>query len=444
MNPRLAQAHNHLIKGEYQLALATAQKMARMGGQGPEVHTVIGVAARNLGNFVLAQSALQKVVQLVPTSAAAWGNLAQLGIAIKDASLAEGALRKAIALAPENPEHPATLSTLLMQRGQPQSALEVLAANRARHPSHLKTQALFTNLQSDFLPLEEWSQLWQPSSKITPQSWPAEQQVMLAHMQLLWAWVAGTAGQFHAQRSYVGQMLERMRQAGASHHIHVKNAAAYFLMLEGVQGPAPARNPALPALPVLGESHTILPHGQTAVWQGTSYQLQASLIFGLTLWHLANPVPTVHRALLLQRLQNLPPASTVLLLAGEIDTRPTAGMYARAQKHNKPWASVISATISPALEWLKANAQGHTVILVGSPAPNPLKLKVLPEEQHADYTAFAIAADTALKAACARHRLSLVDMFTYTQQHPACMADAHHPGPDALPQALQSHLRHPA
>ncbi|MFI3158417.1 MAG: tetratricopeptide repeat protein [Methylococcaceae bacterium] len=122
---------------------------------------------------------------------------------------------------------------------------------------------------------------------------------------------------------------------------------------------------------VIGESHSLSPHGMLVHYRGKEMRCTAKWIMGCKQWHLGNPVANKWKRKFEVVMRELPHQSTLLLIIGEIDCRPDEGII-KAWKNlpDKSLDDVAQATVRGYIEYVQKIAAQHIhqVIISGVPA----------------------------------------------------------------------------
>jgi tetratricopeptide (TPR) repeat protein len=451
----LDQARRLLQQGDDAGAIALAQNCLR-GPQAADAHNLIGRAALRLGNVPLARQSFERLTALQPKHPGSWLNLALAALEARDLNQAEQATRRVLSLAPGQADYRFMLATVLLLQGRldaSRAALDDTLKVDPRHPA-----ALFSRYEFDAgrQPVAAWPGLWQALEGIDLGSL---QKALLALSRLVHAWLSGgdAAALEQAFRAFAAATNTFLLQgAGAADGMAWKQSQiartaatlkAYFAMFQNLLGryPLPAPADGLPRLWLVGDSHVVPPQGQQAPLEGVSHVLAAQLVMGCKLWHLAQPADNPRRANLAAQLAALPAGAACVVSLGEIDLRPTEGMWSVARRKDIPWAELITRTIPPAVAWLAARRGGRRLIIAGTPVPHRAQMARLPEEQRPEYRRFVAAANQALQAAALAQGLEFLDLQTFTGDgrggpNQALYLDDVHLVPAALPAALAGHL----
>lgn len=443
MSSRIAEAKNHIHHKEFIQALELGQSLVRMGQDVADAHTIVGIAASSLGNQKLAQSAFQKAANLAPQSSVAWANLGRVASTQKDFPLMQSAFSKAWQLQPADADIGYHLADAYVKLADFKSASAIIEKVLTFAPGHAKAEALNLTLQTDNLPMNEWSALWR---NLPVEQWPIEFRCLVAQLKTIWSW-GHMPEDFSTYLYQLRLLVNQAHSQGLAEVGNIKNAYAYLSMFEvlAASGTPPKHDPSLPPLYMLGDSHVLPPQNQIVSWNGARHQITSQLVVGIKFWDLVNPSGNMVREVFLLQLARIPSKATVIISVGEIDARPIYGVYKHAREHNKPWQPIIEATIPPALAWLKQHQGDRTFIIPGIPTPHTVRkqIQIAPEHQ-LDYLACATAINESLKTEAARHGFPVIDLFTYTTENPSSFAEDFHLLPTALPEALQSHLILPA
>src|SRR2546423_11021915 len=98
----------------------------------------VGLAARQVGDDVRAESELTKATQLAPDEPASWANLGLLSLRQRNLDVAAGRLEKARTLAPDNSKIQVLTAILESSRGRSTEAINALHKAIELDPKNLK------------------------------------------------------------------------------------------------------------------------------------------------------------------------------------------------------------------------------------------------------------------------------------------------------------------
>lgn len=132
-------------------------------------------------------------------------------------------------------------------------------------------------------------------------------------------------------------------------------------------------NPSLPALHILGESHSLSPTNVGITLGDTHYLGQTHFLMGIKMYHLARPNASYHARLLEARLATLPQNANLLFTIGEIDSRPDEGIWKNSYRKGQPYAPVVDATVTGYIRYLQHTLKDKapaSVTIQGVPAPH--------------------------------------------------------------------------
>ncbi len=137
-------------------------------------------------------------------------------------------------------------------------------------------------------------------------------------------------------------------------------------------------NPSLPALHILGESHSLSPTNVGITLGDTHYLGQTHFLMGIKMYHLARPNASYHARLLEARLATLHLETLkakpvhLLLTIGEIDCRPDEGFWPAHRKTGQPLDALIERTVTGYIDFLQRTLVDHQLLSItvqGIPAP---------------------------------------------------------------------------
>lgn len=451
MATRLDNAREMLAQGDYAGAMATARGLLRMGQQIDDAHGLIAQAAMRLKDYDTARKSFQLLAARQPRQPGRWGNLGLMAIEARDFELAESATRQAITLDPANPELHFMLVTVLMLRGRLADMAQAIDATLAVAPRHPAACFARFDLQVRSHPVEQWPGFWLALAGVQLAPFHV---ALVAQHRLLHGWLT------NAPRAAVNDLLNDYRQtvqglvafeqtlATGGQEFKRRQAARMRASLQGYLGmfgallKQPAPVPAANAAPLwlMGDSHSLPPHGQPVTWQGKPYRVHSQLVVGCKLWHLASPVETLRRQALAGRLAAAPADALCVLNFGEIDLRPDEGMWPLARRGPKTWQQLIESTIPPALAWVAAHKGPQPLVVVGVPQPQEVQVAKLPEAERPAYLEFVAAANAALGQAARAQGFGFVDLHGFSAGRPGLFLDGIHLLPEGLPTAFGAHI----
>jgi tetratricopeptide (TPR) repeat protein len=146
------------------------------------------------------------------------------------------------------------------------------------------------------------------------------------------------------------------------------------------------KNHNLPILAVIGESHSLAAHRTNIKIGQNIYRCQSYWIYGIKMWHLAQPEahPIEHQITTI--INMLPSETPVMFTIGEIDCRFDEGIWVTAKKQSTDCRVLIEKTVGGYLDWLEVIVGQRNIIIQGVPAPNyPLDEEENSSEDIADF-----------------------------------------------------------
>ena len=127
-----------LAMGNYAEAASAFQHAARLDGQEPLTHHLLGLAFEGNHDWVKALAAWKKATQAQPTSSPAWEHLAQCADALHRDDTALAARQQLAKLHGNDAEMLAHLGTALSHQGHHREALALFKRAEAASPGFLK------------------------------------------------------------------------------------------------------------------------------------------------------------------------------------------------------------------------------------------------------------------------------------------------------------------
>lgn len=133
-------------------------------------------------------------------------------------------------------------------------------------------------------------------------------------------------------------------------------------------------------LHVVGESHSLSPHGTIADVEGVLHRFVGHMIVGCKAWHLADPTANYFQRAFTAIVRNLPSSAKVIVTIGEIDCRPNEGIYPLHKKRGVDPAGLIDNTVTGFVDFVvEAAAEKNLhVSFCGVPAPHRDRFSRLP------------------------------------------------------------------
>lgn len=397
------------------------------------IQTFLGQLLRQQGRYPEARDAFKELVARCPGDASALTNLGVLENDCKNFAAAEAALTQALAIDPSLPEARGALANALRAQGQLAAALHEAQVAVAAKPETASLQQTLGNLlkESGMDPVEHYQQAYE----LEPES-PAglDSAVKLAVLSYL-------AGDLADVRLW----LEKASSLAASNDKLLAPSRGYWRYLSALldylrQRPEPTIGPATGVLHVIGESHSLSPHGQLFPLDGGLLKAGTHWIEGCKLWHLGRPDENKYQQQFRRIAMSLPEQSNVLLCVGEIDCRWDAPLMRRLQKGGDLVAAV-DQMVSAAFDWMNAAAgvRGHRMIVCGVPATQAK----LPEDPEVGALFLSLVKyfNTAMARESSRRNWYFLDVFALTDRGDAISnarwhVDSYHLRPDALFEAF--------
>lgn len=196
-------------------------------------------------------------------------------------------------------------------------------------------------------------------------------QGMVASYGMIWAWMRGNL------------QLVRELENSTKGYISLpstsedKNSLVFYTYVHNLCVAAHekrelyASDPNLPALNVLGESHSLSPCHLCFNWHGQQVRGASRFAFGVKMHHLAKTGESLQRHYLREHLRHMPDGP-LLLTIGEIDCRPEEGIWPYARRTGQNPLDVLESTVSGylrALDALLAERPWPSITIQGVPAP---------------------------------------------------------------------------
>lgn len=397
------------------------------------IQTFLGQLLRLQGRYPEARDAFKELVARCPGDASAWTNLGVLENDCKNFAAAEAALRQALALDQGLPEARGALANALRGQGQLATALHEAQVAVAAKPDAASLRQSLGNLLKELGmdPVEHYRR----AHELDPES-PAglDSAVKLAVLSYL-------AGSLDDVRSW----LDKASSLAASSDKLLAPSRGYWRYLSALldhprQQPNLTGGLATAPLHVIGESHSLSPHGQFFPLGGGLLKACTHWVEGCKLWHLGRSDENKYQQQFRRIALSLPEQSHVLLCVGEIDCRWDAPLMRRLQT-GADLVAAVDQMVSTAFDWMGAavGARGHRMIICGVPATQA----ELPEKPEVRVLFLSLLKyfNVAMERESLRRDWKFLDVFALTDRGDAISnarwhVDSYHLRPDALFEAF--------
>lgn len=171
------------------------------------------------------------------------------------------------------------------------------------------------------------------------------------------------------------------------------------------------------SISIIGESHSLSPHNTIFPWAGTQRRGASAFIMGCKMHHLAVKTTTVYQEFLRAHLAAIPPEQPRLFTIGEIDCRPTEGLWTVIAKGRLSSDQVILDTCSGYLDFIKANQSNDLndrITIQGIPAPGYALDDLKTQVAQAQFLSMIQQVNACLRAGCAQRGWSFLDVYAAT------------------------------
>lgn len=397
------------------------------------IQTFLGQVLRQLGRYPEARDVFKVLVACCPYDASALTNLGVLENDCKNFAEAEVALRQALAIDPGLPEARGALANALRAQGQLATALQEAQLAVVAKPDAAALRQTLGNLLKELGmdPAEHYRRAYE----LEPES-PAglDSAVKLAVLSYL----AGRLDDVHlwlSKASLLDARRDRLLAPSRGYWRYLVTLLDYLK-----QQPGQLSNPVDAGLHVLGESHSLSPHGQSFPLDEKILKAQTHWIEGCKLWHLGRLDENKYQQQFRRIALSLPEQSHVLLCIGEIDCRWDAPLMSRLQTGGDLVATV-DLMVSAAFDWVSevVGARGYRMIICGVPATQAR----LPENREVRVLFLALVKyfNIAMARESLRRNWGFLDVFALTDRGDSISnarwhIDSYHLRPDALFEAF--------
>ena len=170
------------------------------------------------------------------------------------------------------------------------------------------------------------------------------------------------------------RLLEPARNVQDLHLTLVRNENAYYCCIAQLCTSLPLPLPALPALYLAGDSHSLSPSWREVSWRGATHLIHPVLVTGLKAWHLRPEADFFPKANFDAAMRAIPDGAPVVFAFGEIDCREGL-LIAVERARYKDLEEAIATVVAIYVSRLTALAASRSFrVLVRSrakPNPNP-------------------------------------------------------------------------
>ena len=409
LSPGDAEAHSNLgatLKGVGRLVEAEAsyQRALQIKPDYAEAYNNLGNTLKELGRLDEAEASLRRALQINPDFAGAHSNLGNTLNDLGRLDEAEASLRRALQIKPDYAEVHNNLGITLKElgrldeaeasfrhalRGKPDyakahnnlgntlQALGRLGEAEASYRQALQIKSdyveAYYNLGNTLCNLDNLDQaavVYQKILEIDPDNIGLNAAVYLATLCYL-------EGNLEQCRSMLLVSQPILAMTGIKH----KNSCIYWRYLDKLLSwhwqsrQKDNKTQGMERLYVIGESHSLTPHGMVVRHREQEMHCAAEWIEGCKQWHLGNGKANKYKHKFAAVMARLPRNSTILLCIGEIDCRRDEGILKAWRKYpGKALAEMVQSTVEAYLIYVAATASryGHRIIAGGVPAPHIL------------------------------------------------------------------------
>lgn len=198
-----------------------------------------------------------------------------------------------------------------------------------------------------------------------------------------------------------------------------------------------------PPIYFISESHGFAPNGMTVEYKNHKQVIKSLFITGAKIFHFIQNSANQYQASLNILFKGLAQGSTIVFGFGEIDCRTNEGIFKYCTKYNKDYRHVIDGMIDKYINMLKSEAQlnDYNVIVYGVPAPHPLIVIKLAEDQQDKFKQLIAYINQQLAEHCEKNNIPFLDVYTLTNLNGVSNltyhSDGFHVKPNTVPELFK-------
>ncbi|WP_420473110.1 tetratricopeptide repeat protein [Noviherbaspirillum sp. ST9] len=430
LQPEYAEAFNNLgnalkRKGTVQEAEAAYIKAVTLNKGYADAFYNLGNLYASIGRFEDAVQCLTKSLVLKPGNPDAHNNLGDVYRRTKQVDLAERHFKEALGHFPDSVEALNNLGNLYHSRANFELALKyylkaiyvapaniVVCVNVVNLLRDLGRIAEASQVINDFLPYLRAALAHQLHHRSTEEARCSLE--LLANILII-QWLEGTFSEQSVET--IGGLLRGISRTPKSSNalVYCTFVSALINRFEDVRvhlEEAVFRD--AKALYVVGESHSLALCNRCIRLREVNYRAHPIFLMGVKMWHIASS--TFRQVALSQRIQSIPGNSSILFTIGEIDCRPTEGIWKVHQASHQAIDVLIDRTVQGYVDFLEdqlAKKVGMTVILQGIPRPQ-YSLNSLAESERAEFLGMVRTVNARLREHAARWGWLFLDVHKAT------------------------------
>lgn len=177
----------------------------------------------------------------------------------------------------------------------------------------------------------------------------------------------------------------------------------------------------------------------TVEYQNKKQLIKSLFITGAKVHHFTQDAKHKCKASLNILLNGLPKGSCVVVGFGEIDCRINEGIFHYCTKYNRDYQQIIDVMVEKYINLLQVAAKENDldIIVYGVPAPHPLVLNGVIEEQQEKFKRLIAYFNQQLKDGCRKSNMPFLDVYGLTNKEGMSNlkyhCDAFHVEPNTVP-----------
>lgn len=170
-------------------------------------------------------------------------------------------------------------------------------------------------------------------------------------------------------------------------------------------------------LQVFGESHSLSLSNINTTLNNQEYHCSTSFIIGIKMYHLANSDSNYISSFMLEHLKKIQPNADMLFTIGEIDTRPSEGIWQVHLNKDKDLDEIIETTVIGYINFLEEHLkdkQANSITIQGIPAPNYEFKDEFDPIDHKGFLEMIIKVNTKLQNETLQKGWNFLDVYSAT------------------------------
>ncbi len=179
---------------------------------------------------------------------------------------------------------------------------------------------------------------------------------------------------------------------------------------------------------VIGESHSLSFVNQKVAILNKYYLPDVRIVIGLKMHHISKNGKSHRKFIFENNLKNIPNQSIIILTVGEIDCRPSEGIWKNSYDKKIDYKLVVERTINNFISYINQTpeiiSKSHKYILQGVPAPRYIRGNLNSEIN--EFLKMVKYFNDYLFSICEKHKYGFIDVYNETADESGLSNNAWH------------------